>query len=77
MTVASLDLIAAHTEGRNDTLRIVNNHCPFGNVAIENPVICAVDRGMVKGMLTAIYGDTSPEISASLPQGDTFCATTV
>ncbi len=68
---------AAHTDQRNNQLRIVNNHCPFGDVAIEHPVICAVDRGMVKGMLTAIYGDTSPELSASLPQGDTFCATTV
>lgn len=68
---------AAHTDQRNNQLRIVNNHCPFGDVAIEHPVICAVDRGMVKGMLTAIYGDTSPEMSASLPHGDTFCATTV
>lgn len=68
---------AAHTDQRNNQLRIVNNHCPFGDIAIEHPVICAVDRGMVKGMLTAIYGDTSPEMSASLPQGDTFCATTV
>ena len=68
---------AAHTDQRNNQLRIVNNHCPFGDVAIEHPVICAVDRGMVKGMLTAIYGDTSPETSASLPQGDTFCATTI
>ena len=68
---------AAHTDQRNNQLRIVNNHCPFGDIAIEHPVICAVDRGMVKGMLTAIYGETSPETSASLPQGDTFCATTV
>jgi predicted ArsR family transcriptional regulator len=68
---------AAHTDQRNNQLRIVNNHCPFGDVAIEHPVICAVDRGMVKGMLTAIYGDTSPLTSASLPQGDTFCATTI
>lgn len=68
---------AAHTDQRNNKLRIVNNHCPFGDVAIEHPVICAVDRGMVKGMLTAIYGETSPETSASRPQGDTFCATTV
>jgi predicted ArsR family transcriptional regulator len=68
---------AAHTESRNNQLRIVNNHCPFGDVAIEHPVICAVDRGMVKGMLTAIYGDTEPSTEASLPQGDTFCATTV
>lgn len=68
---------AAHADQRNNQLRIVNNHCPFGDVAIEHPVICAVDRGMVKGMLTALYGDTSPATEASLPQGDTFCSTTV
>ncbi|MFM8777051.1 MAG: helix-turn-helix transcriptional regulator [Actinomycetota bacterium] len=68
---------AAHTDQRNNQLRIVNNHCPFGDLAIEHPVICAVDRGMVKGMLTALYGDTNPELSSSLPNGDTFCATTI
>lgn len=68
---------AAHTERRNDSLRIVNNHCPFGDVAIEHPVICAVDRGMVKGMLTSIYGDAEPNLEASLPQGDSFCSTSV
>ena len=36
---------------------IRDSHCPFGDVAIEHPVICAVDRGMVKGMLAALYGD--------------------
>ncbi|HTH05372.1 MAG TPA: helix-turn-helix domain-containing protein, partial [Ilumatobacteraceae bacterium] len=40
---------AAHTESRNDRLRIINDHCPFGDVALEHPVICAVDRGMVRG----------------------------
>ena len=34
---------------RNDQLRIINNHCPFGDVAIEHPVICAVDRGHGQG----------------------------
>lgn len=68
---------AAHTDHRNDQLRIVNNHCPFGDVAIEHPVICAVDRGMVKGMLGALYGDTNVETEESLPRGDTFCATSV
>ena len=68
---------AAHTEKRQNKLRIINNHCPFGDVAIEHPVICAVDRGMVKGMLDALYGETSPETSASLPQGDRFCETTL
>ncbi|MEZ5298945.1 MAG: hypothetical protein R2697_22480 [Ilumatobacteraceae bacterium] len=35
---------AAHAESRNDQLRIINDHCPFGDVALEHPVICAVDR---------------------------------
>jgi predicted ArsR family transcriptional regulator len=68
---------AAHADQRNNQLRIVNNHCPFGDVAIEHPVICAVDRGMVKGMLAAIYGDTDVSTESSLPQGDTFCSTLV
>jgi predicted ArsR family transcriptional regulator len=66
---------AAHTEKRGNELRIVNNHCPFGAAAIENPVICAVDRGMVKGMLAALYGETEPEIATSLPNGDEVCVT--
>lgn len=68
---------AAHTDQRNDQLRIINQHCPFGDVAIEHPVICAVDRGMVKGMLSTLYGSTDVATQASRPQGDTFCATTV
>ena len=66
---------AAHTDQRNNELRIINNHCPFGDVAIDNPVICAVDRGMVKGMLQSLYGETDPAIEISLPHGDQFCVT--
>ena len=68
---------AAHAERRNDELRIVSEHCPFGGAAIENPVICAVDRGMVKGMLAALYGETRPELSSSIPMGDEVCVTAV
>ena len=68
---------AAHAEKRNNQLRIINNHCPFGDVAIENPVICAVDRGMVKGMLGVLHGDAQVSTLQSLAQGDTFCATSV
>jgi predicted ArsR family transcriptional regulator len=64
---------AAHTERQGNQLRIINNTCPFGATAIEHPVICAVDRGMVKGMLGALYGDTEPELDASLAQGDEVC----
>jgi len=70
---------AAHAEGRNDQLRIISDHCPFGDVAIDHPVICAVDRGMVRGMLSELtdteIGDVTTE--SSLPAGDTFCSTAV
>jgi predicted ArsR family transcriptional regulator len=75
---------AAHAEGRNDQLKIINNHCPFGDVAAEHPVICAVDRGMVRGMLSELYdvegsdgvfGDITTD--SSLAAGDTFCTTSV
>jgi predicted ArsR family transcriptional regulator len=66
---------AAHTESRNNQLRIVNTHCPFGDTAIDHPVICAVDRGMVRGMLGALYGDVDTSLESSRPQGDTFCVT--
>ena len=74
---------AAHAEGRNDRLRIINNHCPFGDVAAEHPVICAVDRGMVRGMLGELYDadDDAESVSvtteSSLAAGDTFCTTAV
>jgi predicted ArsR family transcriptional regulator len=68
---------AAHAEKRNGSLRIVSEHCPFGETAIEHPVICAVDRGMVKGMLSALVGDTSTDLESSIPMGDQVCITTV
>jgi len=66
---------AAHAEKQGSRLQIINEHCPFGAAAIEHPVICAVDRGMVKGMLSALYGDTAPELDRSRPRGDTICVT--
>ena len=68
---------ATHTESRNNQLRIVQRDCPFVDTAIDHPVICAVDRGMVKGMPAALYGDSDPSLDSSRPQGDTFCVTTV
>ena len=70
---------AAHTESRNDRLRIINDHCPFGDVALEHPVICAVDRGMVRGMLSELYDGELGVVTteSSRPAGDTFCTTAV
>ena len=68
--------------GRRDVdgLRIISDHCPFGNVAIEHPVLCAVDRGMVRGMLAVLYpsaGSLDVVTAASKAHGDTLCATAV
>ena len=68
---------AAHAEGQKGELRIVSEHCPFGGLAVEHPVICAVDRGMVRGMLGALYGETSTTIESSLPMGDDKCVQTI
>ena len=74
---------AAHAEGGNGQLRIINDHCPFGDVAVDHPVICAVDRGMVKGMLASLVDSDSSEgtvdvvSESSVARGDTFCSTAV
>ncbi|MEA3018695.1 MAG: hypothetical protein QOI47_219 [Actinomycetota bacterium] len=68
---------AAHTEARGDVVSIVAEHCPFGGATVVSPVICAVDRGMVKGMLATLYGETSPETSRSRALGDDRCVTAV
>lgn len=69
---------AAHAERFGDQLRIVSEHCPFGGAPIEHPVICAVDRGMVRGMLASLYGhDLMTETALSLPTGGERCVTAV
>jgi predicted ArsR family transcriptional regulator len=68
---------AAHAERHRDGLRIVSDHCPFGGAAIEHPVICAVDRGLVRGMLGALYGEADAATSSSRPMGDDRCVTSV
>lgn len=69
---------AAHAESRGNVLAIVNDACPFGEMSAQHPVICAVDRGMVRGMLHTLYGpDTSPALAASRARGADSCVTTV
>jgi len=68
---------AAHADARGGSLAIISEQCPFGTAAEQHPVICAVDRGIVKGMLSSLYGETVPETSASRPQGHRVCVTLV
>jgi len=71
---------AAHTTSGSAGLQIISDHCPFGDVATDHPVICAVDRGLVRGMLAVLHGDDDDvhvATTASRAHGDTFCATAV
>jgi predicted ArsR family transcriptional regulator len=69
---------AAHAESTGDQLSIVSECCPFGETAQQYPhVVCALDRGMIRGMLAGLYGETSPHFAASRPDGDAHCVARV
>ncbi|NOX29259.1 MAG: helix-turn-helix domain-containing protein [Actinobacteria bacterium] len=67
----------ARAEGAAGELRIVSEGCPFGQAAVEHPVLCAIDRGLVSGMLTGLHGERSPRLSGSVPMGDAVCTTDI
>jgi predicted ArsR family transcriptional regulator len=69
---------AAHAESQGKSLTLVAEHCPFGEAASKYPhVLCAVDTGMIKGMLQGLYGETQPIIEQSRPGGGEHCVTRV
>lgn len=63
--------------GGDDPMSLVRGHCPFGDLSATHPVICAVDRGMVRGMLHELYGDAELLQTLSRPQGDDVCVSTL
>jgi predicted ArsR family transcriptional regulator len=80
---AVADALSAHgfaaraetTDG--DEYQIVAQNCPFGDAVVEHPVICAVDRGIVQGMLSLLHGPADADTASSKPQGDDVCVTHV
>jgi len=80
---AVADALSAHgfaaraERADGDEYQIVAQNCPFGDAVVEHPVICAVDRGMVQGMLGHLYGPADASTASSKPQGDDICVTHV
>ena len=72
---------AAHAEERPGMIAIISDACPFGELSTQHPVICAVDRGIVRGMLRELHSDDAdspiPSQETSRAQGDLACVTTV
>ena len=72
---------AAHAEDRGDSTAVVAENCPFGDAATQHPVLCAVDRGMVRGLLAGLCGQETdapiPVVLSSRARGDDACAALV
>lgn len=67
---------AAHAENLADGTAVVAEQCPFGTAAVSHPVLCAVDRGMVKGLLAGLCGESptpAPVVLSSRARGDDTC----
>jgi predicted ArsR family transcriptional regulator len=67
----------AHAEARGGSLALIKESCPFFDTAKQHPVICAVDRGMVRGMLSGLYGEGVEPTESSRALGDDACVTLV
>jgi predicted ArsR family transcriptional regulator len=67
----------AHAEARGGSLALVKRSCPFFDTARRHPVICAVDRGMVRGMLSELAGTGVRAEGGSRALGDVACVTFV
>ncbi len=69
---------AAHAEDHGTTTAVVAEQCPFGDAATTNPVLCAVDRAMVQGLLAGLCGEapegSMPVVLSSRARGDDTCA---
>ncbi|HVX23510.1 MAG TPA: helix-turn-helix domain-containing protein [Acidimicrobiales bacterium] len=69
---------AAHAEDQGAATAVVAEQCPFGDAALTHPVLCAVDRGMVKGLLAGLCKEvpegSMPVVLSSRARGDDTCA---
>jgi len=69
---------AARAETIEGTSSVVADHCPFGEAAAHHPVLCAVDRGMVAGLLEGlgVSAETTDVQLRSRARGDDDCRAT-
>jgi len=66
---------AARAEMDGAVSSVVADRCPFGEAAAHHPVLCAVDRGMVSGLLQGlgVTDGTTPVQLSSKARGDDAC----
>jgi predicted ArsR family transcriptional regulator len=67
---------AAHAECDEVSASIVAESCPFGDAARHHPVLCAVDRGLITGILEGLGANTTTVTLTSRALGDEACRAT-
>ena len=67
---------AARAEEREHDQSVVLDNCPFGTAAQHHPVLCAVDRGLISGMLDGLGAERRSVTLTSKARGDDACRVT-
>jgi predicted ArsR family transcriptional regulator len=79
---AVADVLTAHgfaaraEESKEGAASVVSESCPFGNAAQHHPVLCAVDRGLIVGILEGLGASTASVTLTSRARGDSACRVT-
>jgi len=66
----------ARVEENNSEQSVVSENCPFGSAAQHHPVLCAVDRGLIAGMLDGLGAARTTVTLTSRARGDDTCRVT-
>ncbi len=64
---------AARAEDEENGISVVSENCPFGLAARHHPVLCAVDRGLIAGMLEGVGSARTAVTLSSRALGDDAC----
>ena len=67
---------AARAEEHDSAQSVVSENCPFGSAAQHHPVLCAVDRGLIAGMLSGLGAERTLVTLTSRARGDDTCRAT-
>jgi predicted ArsR family transcriptional regulator len=67
---------AARVEENDSAQSVVSDNCPFGAAALHHPVLCAVDRGLISGMLEGLGVERTNVTMTSRARGDDTCRVT-
>ena len=64
-------------EAEADQSRLVTNHCPFGQTAINHPeVVCSLDQGLIAGLMASVDTTWEPVVFPHSKSGE-VCVTEV